>query len=73
MKFKYNGPNGHKSLDLVAFQIMDANEELKKNQIIEVPDDNKRLISMLDTSGYFERIEKEAKEEKKTKKATKKR
>lgn len=61
MKFKYNGPDKHKSMDLVIFGIMDKTEELKKNQIITVPDDNERLISMLDTSGYFERVEKEIK------------
>ena len=61
MKFKYNGPDKHKSMDLVIFGIMDKTEELKKNQEIDVPDDNKTLISMLDTSGYFERVEKEVK------------
>lgn len=72
MKFKYNGPDKHKSMDLVIFGIMDKTEELKKNQEIDVPDDNKTLISMLDTSGYFERVEKEVKETKpKTKSKTK--
>lgn len=62
MKFKYNGPDKHKSQDLVIFGIMDKTEELKKNQILDVPDDNETLISMLDASGYFERVEKEVKE-----------
>lgn len=62
MKFKYNGPDKHKSMDLVIFGIMDKTEELKKNQIITVPDDNERLISMLDASGYFERVERVEKE-----------
>lgn len=62
MKFKYNGPDKHKSMDLVIFGIMDKTEELKKNQIIDVSDKYKKLISMLDTSGYFERVEKEEKE-----------
>lgn len=75
MKFKYNGPDKHKSQDLVIFGIMDKTEELKKNQIIDVPDDNERLISMLDASGYFERVERVKKEEKeiKPKKQEKKR
>ena len=67
MKFKYNGPDKHKSMDLVIFGIMDKTEELKKNQIITVPDDNERLISMLDASGYFERVERVKKEEKEIK------
>jgi hypothetical protein len=59
MKFQYTGPDKHKTLELVAFEIMEKDEELKKNQIIEVPDDNKRLVSCLDASGYFKRVEKE--------------
>jgi len=75
MKFKYNGPDKHKSMDLVIFGIMDKTEELKKNQIIDVSDKYKKLISMLDASGYFERVERVKKEEKeiKPKKTGKKR
>jgi len=62
MKFKYNGPDKHKSMDLVIFGIMDKTEELKKNQIIDVSDKYKKLISMLDASGYFERVERVEKE-----------
>lgn len=67
MKFKYNGPDKHKSMDLVIFGIMDKTEELKKNQIIDVSDKYKKLISMLDASGYFERVERVGKEEKEVK------
>lgn len=67
MKFQYTGPDGHKTLELVAFGIMEKDEELKKNQIIEVPDDNKRLFSCLDASGYFKRVKEESKPVKKPK------
>ncbi len=71
VKFKYTGPGKQKVMELVAFSLMEKNEELKPNQIIEVPEEYKRVISALDVSGYFTRVE----EEKKTKtkaKSTKK-
>lgn len=59
MLFKFTGQSGQKALELVVFGIMDKDEELKENQVIEVPDDNKRLVSSLDAHGLFTRVEKE--------------
>ncbi len=56
MKYKYTGPDGQKSMELIIFKIMPKDEELKNGMIIEVPDDNQRLITGLDVHGLFERI-----------------
>lgn len=56
MKFKYIGPDGQKSMELIIFGIMSKDEELKQNTVYEVPDDNKTLITGLDVHGLFERV-----------------
>lgn len=70
MKFKYIGPDGQKSMELIIFGIMSKDEELKQNTVYEVPDDNKTLITGLNEHGWFEIVH-EPKKPSKTKKGEK--
>ena len=56
MKFKYTGQDGCFCLELLAYDIMKKRELLKNGMVIEVPDDNTLVITALDNSGVFERV-----------------
>lgn len=56
MKFKYLGQDNTFCLELVAYNITKKNEYLKKGQVIEVPDNNTTLVSSLNTSGLFKKV-----------------
>ena len=53
MKFKYVGQNDTFCLELLAYNIMEKNEYLKKGQIIDVPDSNTTVINALNANGLF--------------------
>lgn len=55
MEFEYTGQDGNIALELIVYGIMEKGEVLKKGQRIEIPDENKRLVSALDASGLFQR------------------
>ena len=50
MKFKYIGENNTYCLELLAYNIMSKKDNLKKGQVIEVPDENATLINALNAS-----------------------
>lgn len=53
MKFKYIGQDGTFCLELLAYNLMQKNEYLKKGQVIDVPDTNTTVIGSLNASGLF--------------------
>jgi len=55
MKFKFIGNDESYCLELMAYGLEKKGEYLKKNQIIEVPDDAEVVINALDANGLFER------------------
>jgi DNA-directed RNA polymerase subunit L len=57
MKFKYIGENNTYCLELLAYNIMSKKDNLKKGQVIEVPDENATLINALNTSGVFVKLD----------------
>lgn len=57
MKFKYIGENNTYCLELVAYKIMSKKDNLKKGQVIEVPDENSTVISALNNSGVFVKLD----------------
>lgn len=57
MKFKYIGENNTYCLELLAYNIMGKKDNLKKGQVIEVPDENSVLINALNTSGVFVKLD----------------
>lgn len=57
MKFKYIGENNTYCLELLAYDIMSKKDNLKKGQVIEVPDENSVLINALNTSGVFVKLD----------------
>lgn len=56
MKFKYTGENNHRDFELVAHKIMNPKDVLKKNMIIDVPDEYKRVIAACEASGVYEKV-----------------
>lgn len=57
MRFKYIGENNTYCLELLAYNIMSKKDNLKKGQVIEVPDENSVLINALNTSGVFVKLD----------------
>lgn len=57
MKFKYIGENNTYCLELLAYNIMSKKDNLKKGQVIEVPDQNAVIINALNTSGVFVKLD----------------
>ena len=57
MKFKYIGENNTYCLELLAYNIMGKKDNLKKGQVIEVPDENATLINALNASGVFVKLD----------------
>ena len=57
MKFKYIGENNTYCLELLANNIMSKKDNMKKGQVIEVPDENTTLINALNTSGVFVKLD----------------
>ena len=53
MKFKYIGQDDTFCLELLAYNLMQKNEYLKKGQVIDVPDSNTTVIASLNASGVF--------------------
>jgi hypothetical protein len=68
MKFKYTGEDDCFCIELLAYKLVDKGSYLKKGQIIEVPNDLTNVISALDVSGQFHRVQ----DKKVTKKVNKK-
>ncbi len=54
MKFQWKGTSGIKDLDLVLAGVKPAGYELKTNDVIEVPDDNIRLIKRIRLNANYE-------------------
>lgn len=71
MKFKYVGDDNCFCIELLAYKIVPKGSYLKKNQVIDVPDDNKLVIRALETNGVFVRVQDNKKVTKKVKKEDK--
>lgn len=57
MKYKYIGENNTYCLELLAYNIMKKKDKLKKGQVIEIPEDKANVISALDASGVFVKLD----------------
>lgn len=57
MKFKFLGRDNSFCIELVANGIIPKSQYMKKNDIIDVPDDKKDVIASLDASGVFKRVQ----------------
>ena len=71
MKFKYVGDDNCFCIELLAYKIVPKGSYLKKNQVIDVPDDNELVIRALETNGVFVRVQDNKKVTKKVKKEDK--
>jgi len=70
MKFKYIGRDDCFCIELLAYKLVPKDKLLKNGQEIDVPDDLDRVITSLEVSGLFVKIDdnkgsKKAKKEKK--------
>ena len=70
MKYKYIGEDDCFCIELLAYKLVPKGSYLKRNQVIEVPDDLDRVVNALDMSGQFVEVE-DKKVAKKTKKEDK--
>ena len=66
MKYKYVGDDDYFCLELLAYKLVPMGSKLKHGDIIEVPDDNTRLIEGMKMVDHFQEVkEKVNKKEKK--------
>lgn len=57
MKFKYTGEDNCFCIELLAYKLVEKGSYLKKGQVIDVPNDLTNVVSALDESGVFERVQ----------------
>ena len=72
MKFKYVGEDDCFCIELLAYKLVPKGSYLKNGQVINVPNDNKLVISALETSGVFKEVKNKRKVSRKVKKEDKK-
>lgn len=68
MKFKYVGDDEFFCLELLAYKLVPMGSKLKHGDVIEVPDDNVRLIEGMKMVDHFQEISQSNKSNKKEKK-----
>ena len=56
MKYKYIGEDDCFCIELLAYKLVPKGSYLKNGQVIEVPNDLDRVISSLDASGQFVKV-----------------
>lgn len=59
MKFEYLGEDNTFTLELTAYGIKRKGEYMKNGDIVDVPDKLTNVISALDESGLYRRVEEE--------------
>lgn len=57
MKFKYVGDDGFFCLELLAYKLVPMGSKLKNGDVIEVPNDNTRLIEGMKMTDYFQEVQ----------------
>ena len=57
MKYKYVGEDNCFCMELLAYKLVPKNKLLMKGDIIEVPDDNVRIIKSMEVTDHFQLIE----------------
>ena len=67
MKYKYVGDDDYFCLELLAYKLVPMGSKLKHGDIIDVPDDNTRLIEGMKMVDHFHEV-KDNKSNKKEKK-----
>ena len=72
MKFRYVGEDDCFCIELLAYKLVPKGSYLKNGQVIDVPDDNKLVISALETNGVFKEVKGKKKVTRKVKKEDKK-
>ena len=68
MKFKYIGEDDCFCIELLAYRLVPKDKYLKNGQVIDVPDDLKRVIESLEVSGLFVKVQDNQKKSKKQRK-----
>ena len=71
MKFRYVGEDDCFCIELLAYKLVPKGSYLKNGQIIDVPNDNKLVISALETSGLFKEVKNKSRGTNKEKKEDK--
>ena len=56
MKYKYVGEDNCFFLELLAYKLVPKDKLLKKGDIIEVPDDNVRIIEGMKVVDHFQEV-----------------
>ena len=56
MKFKYVGEDNCFCIELLAYKLMPKDKLLMKGDIIEVPDDNVRVIESMKMVDHFQEV-----------------
>ncbi|MBP5421655.1 MAG: hypothetical protein J6Y78_04335 [Paludibacteraceae bacterium] len=57
MKFKYTGEDDCFCIELLAYKLVEKGSYLKKGQVINVPNDLTNVISSLEVSGIFDKVQ----------------
>ena len=71
MKYKYVGEDNCFCMELLAYKLVPKDKLLMKGDIIEVPDDNVRIIKSMEVTDHFQLIHEDNKNNKKSKKEKK--
>jgi len=56
MKFKYIGDDDYFCLELLAYKLVPMGSKLKHGDVIDVPDDNVRLIEGMKMVDHFQEV-----------------
>lgn len=56
MKFKYVGDDDYFCLELLAYKLVPMGSKLKHGDVIDVPDDNVRLIEGMKMVDHFQEV-----------------
>ena len=56
MKYKYVGDDDYFCLELLAYKLVPMGSKLKHGDIIDVPDDNTRLIEGMKMVDHFQEV-----------------
>ena len=57
MKFKYTGEDDCFCIELLAYKLVEKGSYLKKGQVINFPNDLTNVISSLEVSGIFDKVQ----------------
>ena len=68
MKYEYVGEDDYFCMELLAYKLVPMGSTLKKGDIVEIPDDNVRLIEGMKVVDHFQEVKDNKDNKKKEKK-----